>query len=119
MQSMKGANDMTSPDDYGLPSAARAQLADSVAFTVKAVDKIGEAAAAEIEEAADTFEAEAREIAEGLRKFASAMREHSRLAAESVQGFCGRSTDVIATIRTLRERLDNLPAGKQGNGDAR
>jgi hypothetical protein len=85
--------------------------------TVQAVDQIGAHAAHEIEDAADALEAKAAEIGERLRKLAAAMREHSRIASEHVEDFCGRATTVIEGVRALQERLD---AGepKKGNGSA-
>ena len=81
-------------------------------ITVKAVDRIGEAAAIEIEEAATALELAAGDIAGTLRELATAVREHSRIAGEHVEEFCNRSTTVIETVRTLQLRLDGgtLPA---------
>lgn len=74
--------------------------------TVKAVDQIGEAAAAEIEDAAAQLEAAAAEIGTKLRSLAKAVRDHSRIAGEHVEGFCNRSTAVIETVRAMQARLD-------------
>jgi hypothetical protein len=93
-------------------------IALAAGITVEAVDQIGETAAREIEGAADALEERAGEIAAGLRKLAAAVREHSRDAAASVEEFCNRSTDVVATIRSLQERLDAGQEKRNGNTNA-
>lgn len=81
-------------------------------ITVKAVDRIGEAAAIEIEEAATALENAASQISTKLRSLAKAVRDHSQIAGEHVAGFCKQSTEVIETVRVLQLKLDG-----KGNGD--
>jgi hypothetical protein len=95
------------PPAPNLPPATRARDPIALAgITMKAVDQIGESAAVEIEEAAIQLETAAGEVAANLRKLATAVRAHSRIAGEHVEEFCNRSTTVIETIRTLQARLD-------------
>jgi hypothetical protein len=117
---------MNGPDEYGLPASKRVlpvELLDELPpvhdpiklanITIKAVDRIGGAAATEIEDAARCLEEAAAKIAENLRELAGAVREHSRVAGEHVEQFCGKATSVIESIRALQERLDS----KRGNGE--
>jgi hypothetical protein len=96
------------------PHRARDPLA-LAGVTVQAVDQIGAHAAHEIEEAAHQLQDEAAAIALKLRELANAMREHSRIASEHVEDFCGRATTVIEGVRALQERLD-AGESKKGNG---
>jgi hypothetical protein len=94
------------PPAPGLPAAPRARDPIALAgITITAVDQIGESAAFEIEKAATQLEAGAVEVADKLRRLATAVREHSRIAGEHVEEFCSRSTTVIETVRTLQARL--------------
>jgi len=73
--------------------------------TIQAVDRIGEAAAEEINEAAGELIRGANEIAAKLRELAEAIRGHSKIAHEQVADFCDRATSVLDGIRDLPGRL--------------
>jgi hypothetical protein len=73
--------------------------------TIQAVDRIGEAAAEEINGAADELIRGANEIAAKLRELAEAIRGHSKIAHEQVAVFCDRATSVLDGIRDLPGRL--------------
>jgi hypothetical protein len=117
---------MNGPDEYGLPASKRVlpvELLDELppvhdpiklaGIMVPAVDRIGEAAAAEIEDAAQALLQSASSIAVNLRELANAVREHSRIAGERIGHFCGQATTVIEGVRALQERLDS----KRGNSE--
>lgn len=74
-------------------------------ITVEAVDKIGQATAAQIEHTAETIEAGAKELGDRLRKLAGAMREHTRLASQDVSEFCLKMASARATIRGLEVEI--------------
>lgn len=96
--------------------AADVRARDPIALagmTVRAVDQIGEAAAAEIERAACELQDRAAEIALKLRELAAAMRERSRIAGERVAEFVDQFTIVVETVRILQSKLHG------GNGDGR
>jgi hypothetical protein len=73
--------------------------------TIRAVDRIGEAAAEEINEAAGELIRGANEIAAKLQALAEAIRGHSKVAHEQVTVFCDRATSVLDGIRDLQGRL--------------
>lgn len=76
--------------------------------TIQAVDRIGEAAAEEINEAADEIVRGADEIAGKLRELAEAIRGHSKVAHEHISTFCDKATSMLDGIRTLQHGIGNL-----------
>jgi hypothetical protein len=86
------------------------QLANA---TIRAVDRIGEAAAEEINEAADELIRGANEIAAKLRDLAEAIKGHSKVAHEQVTVFCDRATSVLDGIRALQGRLEKTECGPE------
>ena len=81
--------------------------------TIQAVDRIGEAAAEEINEAADELIRGANEIAAKLRELAEAIRGHSKIAHQQVAVFCDRATSVLDGIRDLPGRLAKTECGPE------
>jgi methyl-accepting chemotaxis protein len=76
--------------------------------TIQAVDRIGEAAAEEINEAADEIVRGADEIAEKLRELAEAIKGHSKVAHEHISTFCDKATSMLDGIRTLQQGIGTL-----------
>jgi uncharacterized membrane protein YqiK len=74
-------------------------------MTVAAVDHIGNTSAASIDNAADAIEKEGEKLADRLRKLASAMREHTRLAAQEVSNFSLMMTTMGDTVRGLENQI--------------
>ncbi|MDB5612102.1 MAG: hypothetical protein JWP25_9002 [Bradyrhizobium sp.] len=74
-------------------------------ITVRAVDKIGEAAAKEIDDTADAFETQAKTISDKLRELANAMREHTVVANTHVAEFGEKANSVVDLIRDLEVKL--------------
>jgi hypothetical protein len=105
---------MTYSDEYRAyePEKAppRSDPAKLAPFTVAAVDQIGEAAAAELDAAAQTIVKDADLIAARLVELAAAVREHSRIEGERVAVFCEKTTTVLESMRGLTERLDAIDA---------
>jgi hypothetical protein len=77
--------------------------------TIQGVDRIGEAAAEEIERTAAEITRGAAEITEKLSELAEAIRGHSRIAHEQIAAFCDKATFLIDALPNLRERLDGIP----------
>lgn len=73
--------------------------------TIEAVDRIGLVASGEIDKAADDFICGANEVADNLRKLATAIREHSKVASVHVSDFCNKATTMMEGIRDLQNRL--------------
>ena len=73
--------------------------------TIQAVDRIGEAAAEEINEAADEIVRGADEIAAKLRELAAAIKGHSKVAHEQISMFCDKATSMLAGIRNLQQGI--------------
>ena len=73
--------------------------------TIQAVDRIGEAAAEEINEAADEIVRGADEIAAKLRELAAAIKGHSKVAHEHISMFCDKATSMLAGIRNLQQGI--------------
>lgn len=76
--------------------------------TIQGVDRIGEAAAEEIDRTAAEITRGAAEIAEKLSELAEAIRGHSRIAHEQIAAFCDKATFLIDALPNLRERLDGV-----------
>jgi hypothetical protein len=76
--------------------------------TVQAVDRIGEAAAEEINEAASEIRRNANEIAAALQELAKDIKEHTKIAHEQVTLFCNQATSVLDAVRTIQGRLDKI-----------
>jgi uncharacterized membrane protein YqiK len=74
-------------------------------ITVAAVDHIGSTSAASIDSAADAIEQEGKKLADRLRKLASAMREHTRIAAQEVSNFSLMVTTMGGTVRGLEDQI--------------
>lgn len=74
-------------------------------ITVAAVDHIGNTSAASIDSAADAIEREGQKLADRLRKLASAMREHTRIAAQEVSNFSLMVTTMGDTVRGLENQI--------------
>lgn len=74
-------------------------------ITVAAVDHIGNTSAASIDSAADAIEREGRKLADRLRTLASAMREHTRIAAEDVSNFSLMMTSMGNTVSGLEHQF--------------
>lgn len=98
---------MNQPSPYAPTSADPLRMA---ALTTKAVDQIGEAAAAEIEQAAAAVLKEAEDIAAKLRRMADAFREQTKIASAAVNEFCGRSTHLLETLQAPPAEPDRLPS---------
>lgn len=81
-------------------------------ITIEAVDKIGQATAVQIEHTANTIEAGAKELGDRLRKLATAMREHTRLASQDVSDFCLKMASARATIRGLEVEITDKVAAE-------
>lgn len=75
--------------------------------TIQAVDRIGAAAAEEIDETADEMMRGAAEIAGKLRELAEAIRGHSKIAHEQVMVFCDKAASMLDGIRNLQGRLES------------
>jgi hypothetical protein len=73
--------------------------------TVEAVDRIGVQAADEIDSAAQQVRDGAEEIARKLEYLANAIREHTKLASQSVAEYVTKTTEVMTTIRGLQDKL--------------
>lgn len=86
-------------------------------ITIKAVDQIGERAAAEIDEAATQLRAGAEEVAGRLEQLAEAIREHSRIASEHTACFVGKATQVLETVRALDAGLRQKNGETNGRDD--
>lgn len=80
---------------------------DLIGLPVRAVDEIGDASASEVEKVATQIEAEAKEKADALRRFATALREQTRRASADLAAFCAKSTDVFTTIKNLETRVNS------------
>ena len=104
--SISGSYDRRADQTNGLAPPRASDPLRLAGVTVKAVNQIGAEAAAEIDQAAAAFEEGAAEVTAKLRELATAVREHSRIAGEQVEQFCGKATNVIEGLRALRERLD-------------
>ncbi len=87
------------------PKISPARLASA---TIQGVDRIGEAAAEEIDSTAAEIIRGAAEIAEKLGELAEAIRGHSRIAHEQVAAFCDKATFLLDTLPNLRGRLDGV-----------
>jgi uncharacterized membrane protein YqiK len=74
-------------------------------ITVAAVDHIGNTSAASIDSAAEAIEQEGQKLADRLRKLASAMREHTRVAAQEVSNFSLMVTTMGDTVRGLEHQI--------------
>jgi hypothetical protein len=81
--------------------------------TIQAVDRIGEAAAEEINEAADEIVRGADEIAEKLRELAAAIRGHSKVAHQHISLFCDKATSVLDGIRNLQQGIGTFAPQEQ------
>ena|ERR1700730_6215666 len=90
------------PSPYAPASANSLRLASA---TIEAVDRIGWAASVEVEKAADDIICGANEVADDLRKLATAIREHSKVASVHVSDFCNTATTVMESIRDLQHRF--------------
>lgn len=86
------------PVDTGTPE----RIAET---TVAAVDYIGNTSAASIDSAADAIEQEGQKLGDRLRKLASAMREHTRIAAQEVSNFSLMVTTMGDTVRGLENQI--------------
>ena len=73
--------------------------------TIQAVDRIGEAAAEEINKAADEIVRGADEIAAKLRELAAAIKGHSKVAHEHISTFCDKATSMLDGIRNLQQGI--------------
>lgn len=100
----------TSP--YAPPASDPVRLAT---VTMEAVDRIGTAAADEIERSADELEKGAAEIGKKLRELADAIRGNSKVASGHVTEFCEKSMAVLGTIREAQAKL----AGDKTDGALR
>jgi capsid protein len=69
--------------------------------TIQAVDRIGEAAAEEINEAASELMRNAGELAAALRELAEDIKERSRIAHEQVALFCDQATSLLDAVRSI------------------
>jgi hypothetical protein len=87
---------------YSPSSASPLRLATA---TIDAVDRIGVAACGEIEKTADDITYGANEVADNLRKLATAIREHGKVASVHVIDFCTKATIVTEGVRDLQDRL--------------
>ena len=87
------------------PKVSPVRLANA---TIQGVDRIGEAAAGEIEETAAEITRGAAEIAEKLKELAEAIRGHSRIAHEQIAAFCDKATFLLDALPNLRGRLDGV-----------
>jgi capsid protein len=76
--------------------------------TIRAIDRIGEAAAEEINEAAREITRNANEIAAALQELAKDITEHTKIAHEQVTLFCNQATSVLDSVRTIQGRLDKI-----------
>jgi hypothetical protein len=74
-------------------------------ITVAAVDHIGNTSAASIDSAAEAVEQEGKKLADRLRKLASAVREHTRIAAQEVSNFSLMMTTMGDTVRSLENQI--------------
>lgn len=74
-------------------------------ITVAAVDHIGNTSAASIDSAAEAIEHEGQKLGDRLRKLASAMREHTRIAAQEVSDFSLMMTTMGDTVRGLEHQI--------------
>jgi hypothetical protein len=90
------------PSPYTPANANPLRLATA---TIDAVDRIGMEACGEIEKTADDIICGANEVADNLRKLATAIREHSKVASVQVTDFCNKATAVIEGVRDLQDRL--------------
>jgi hypothetical protein len=76
--------------------------------TIQGVDRIGEAAAEEIDRTAAELTRGAAEIAEKLGELAEAIRAHSRIAHEQIAAFCDKATFLLDAIPNLKGKLDGV-----------
>jgi hypothetical protein len=76
--------------------------------TIQGVDRIGEAAAEEIDRTAAEITRGAAEIAEKLGELAQAIRGHSKIAHEQIAAFCGKATFLLDALPNLRGQLDGV-----------
>ncbi len=87
------------------PKISPARLASA---TIQGVDRIGEAAAEEIDRTAEEITRGAAEIAQKLSELAEAIRGHSRIAHEQITAFCDKATFLLDALPNLRGRLDGV-----------
>lgn len=88
---------------------ASLQQPDITEITVRAVDQIGETAAADLERAADAHERKAKSDADKMRQLALTIRDQCKQASAHIEAFCQRSTDVMSTIKELSARVGPKP----------
>lgn len=112
---MKSTELKKSPYAPGANGSGTSDPVRLATITMRAVDEIGEGAAAEIEKTAAAIEAGAKEKADKLRQLAEAVRAQSRIAAEHVADFCERSTTVFETISGLEAKIAGR--GTEGGDD--
>lgn len=86
--------------------------------TLKAVDEIGDRAAAEISEAAKTLRTGADMVASNLEQLADAILAHTKEAGSHVQEFLDHAEQVLTTVRALQARPANGAPPSDGNNQA-
>ncbi len=74
-------------------------------ITVAAVDLIGVTTADSIESAADSVDAEAKKLSDDLSKLSTAVREHTRIAAQKVSAFSLMVTSMRDTVSGLEHQI--------------
>jgi hypothetical protein len=72
---------------------------------IEAVDWISLAACGEMEKTADDIICGANEVADNLRRLATAIRENGKVASVHVTDFCNKATTVFEGVRDLQDRL--------------
>jgi capsid protein len=93
------------------PIACHAPRVDPVRLTsatIQAVDRIGEAAAEEINEAASEIMRNASELAAALRELADNIKEQSKIAHEQVALFCDQATSLLDAVRSVHGRVEKI-----------
>jgi hypothetical protein len=73
--------------------------------TIQAVEKIGLSTSEEIDKTADELVRGANQVADELRRLASAVREHSKVAGDHVTEFCNKATTVLEVVRDLQDKV--------------
>lgn len=76
-----------------------------VSIITRTVDQIGDGAAEEIERVAAQLEADAKDKADALRRFASSMREKTRSASADIAAFSSKANDIFTSIGALEARV--------------
>jgi len=88
-------------------------IEDLTHVSVKAVDRIGIMAAAEIRVAASAVRSKGDEVARKLEELARAVEEHSNLAGAQVEDFIKNAMEMLEAVRSLQARNSNGGAPPQ------